>query len=116
LVTAFTYGFIGLGFHFLLKDKKKVGLKGYLGCGVVGVLVFDFITGVVATPLLFGGTFLQSFVGQIPFTALHLATTCAFILVVTPLLDKQVLTNKRLTDAKVVSYFRQLFPGTQLKG
>ena len=101
LVTGITYGLIGLGFHYFLKDKTKVGMKMYLGCGVLGVLVFDFITGVLATPLMFGMTFQAAFTGQIPFTAMHLLTTCAFILVVTPLLDKQVLLSVKLDDHRV---------------
>lgn len=101
VVTSFTYGFIGLFFHYYLKDKEKVGIKRYLGCGVLGVLVFDFITGVLATPLMFGMSLETAFIGQIPFTAMHLLTTCAFILVVTPLLDKQVLLNAKLDDNRV---------------
>lgn len=107
-VTAVTYGLIGLVYHFYLKDKDKVGIKLYLGCGVLGVLVFDFITGVLATPLLYGGTFMDSFIGQIPFTAMHLLSTSFFILIVTPLLDKNVLLNKKLDDNKVKSFFTNL--------
>ena len=78
-----------------------MGIKAYLGYGVIGVLVFDFVTGVLATPLLFGMTFAAAFIGQIPFTAMHLLTSSAFILIVTPLLDKQVLLNKRLDDSRI---------------
>jgi uncharacterized membrane protein len=97
-VTAVTYGLIGLVFHFYLKDKEKVGIKNYLACGVLGILVFDFITGVLATPLLYGGTFMESFIGQIPFTLMHLLTGSFFILIVTPILDKSILLNKELND------------------
>jgi uncharacterized membrane protein len=97
-VTAITYGMIGLVFHFYLKNKEKVGIKNYLMCGVVGILVFDFVTGVLATPLLYGGTFTESFIGQIPFTLVHLLTGCLFILIVTPILDRGVLLNKELDD------------------
>lgn len=109
IVDALTYGLIGLAFHYFLKDRKKAGIKTYLGCGVIGVLVFDFITGVVATPLLFGGTFYESFVGQIPFTALHLLTTSMFILVITPLLDKEVLLNSRLNDNNALAWLKQVY-------
>lgn len=108
IVTALTYGVIGLAFHYLLKDKEKIGLFTYLKGGVAGVLAFDFITGVVATPLLYPMSFMQAFFGQIPFTAMHLATTCAFILVVTPLLDKQVLLNKSLNDSEIRRMFASI--------
>ncbi len=107
-VTAVTYGLIGLAFRYFLKDRKNVNLKTYLGLGIVGVLVFDFITGVIATPFLFGGTFEESFVGQIPFTAMHLLTTCFFIIIVTPLLDKEVLLNRHLDDSRVLAFFSRL--------
>ncbi len=110
-VTGATYGLLGLLFHHLLKDKSDVGIKSYLGYGVLGVLVFDFVTGVLATPLMFGMTFEEAFIGQIPFTAMHLLTTCAFILVVTPLLDKQVLQNKSLADSRVKAFFARLVYG-----
>lgn len=109
VVTGLTYGFIGLFFHYYLKDREKVGIKRYLGCGIIGVLVFDFITGVLATPFMFGMSFEQAFIGQIPFTLRHLLTTSAFILVVTPLLDKQVLLNARLDDSKVKAFLSRLF-------
>lgn len=100
-VTAITYGTIGLAFHYFLKGKKDVGMKAYLGCGIVGVLFFDLVTGVMATPLLYGGTFEESFIGQIPFTLMHLATTVAFILIITPVLDRQVVLNAKLDDDRV---------------
>jgi uncharacterized membrane protein len=111
LVTATTYGTIGLAFHYRLKDKKSVGIKMYLGYGIIGVLVFDFVTGVLATPLLYGGTFEESLIGQIPFTAMHLLTSSFFILIVTPLLDREVLLNKRLSDNSARIWMARIFGG-----
>jgi hypothetical protein len=104
LLTGITYGLLGLAFHYLLKNRERVTMQEYLALGVLGVLVFDFITGVLATPLLFGGTFIESFLGQIPFTLMHLFSTVAYILVVTPILDRGVLLNKRLDDRKVSDF------------
>ncbi|MGA3020550.1 MAG: hypothetical protein ABSD68_01205 [Candidatus Micrarchaeales archaeon] len=114
LVTSITYGLLGLFFHRFLKEKDKVGLKTYLGCGALGVLAFDIVTGVLATPLLFGMTFEQALIGQIPFTALHLITTTAFIIVITPLLDKQVLLNKKLDDSNVRMFVSKLISRVNL--
>ncbi|MFA6419696.1 MAG: DUF6580 family putative transport protein [archaeon] len=113
LVTALTYAGLGLFFSRYMKkrieNKKNIGLKNYLGCGVLGVLIFDFVTGVLATPFMFGMSFEQAFVGQIPFTLLHLASVSAFIVVLVPILDRHVLENSHLDDVKVLAFFKSLF-------
>ncbi len=103
LVTALTYAGLGVIFHFYYKRREKVGLKTYLGSGIVGVLIYDFITGVVAGPAMFGMSFYQAFIGQIPFTAMHLISVSAFILVLTPFLDKNVVENPIFNDSKIVT-------------
>ncbi len=107
-VTAVTYGCIGLAFHFALRGRRGMGLIPYLGYGAVGVLAFDGITGVLMQPLMFGGTFYAALVGQIPFTAMHLLTSSIFILVVTPLLDREVLLNMRLDDTRIRNFLMGL--------
>lgn len=104
IVTAATYGGLAAAFFKYYKGFERISIKRYLGSGVLGVLVFDFITGVLATPLMFGMTFEQSFIGQIPFTLMHLGTVCFFILVITPILDKHILQNKSLEDQKFLSF------------
>lgn len=106
LVTASTYGFLGLLFHFVYKRMKKVKLRHYLGSGVVGVLIFDFVTGVVFGPAMFGIGYMQALIGQIPFTALHLLSVSAFILILTPLLDRAVISNPSLEDSAVLNRFK----------
>ena len=108
LITAVTYGVIGLAVHYFLKDQQKVGMRDYLALGTLGVLFFDLVTGVIATPLIYGGTFLDSLLGQIPFTVTHLLTTTIFIIVITPLLDKQVLLNKSLDDSRVSDFLARI--------
>jgi hypothetical protein len=111
-VTSITYGALGLIFHYLMKGREKVGISRYLGFGVLGVLLFDLVTGVIATPMLFPPmTFWEALVGQVPFTAMHLLTTSLFILIVTPLLDKQVLVNERLADNKILTSALRLVYG-----
>ncbi len=91
LVTAATYGLIGLGFSLaysaLAKRGHSIGVPAFLVSGVVGVLAFDFITGPVMSSALFHISFAQAFVGQIPFTIKHLASVSAYALVVSPVLD-----------------------------
>ncbi|MBN2066988.1 MAG: hypothetical protein JW744_00800 [Candidatus Diapherotrites archaeon] len=101
--TAFTYAGLGLLFHFTYRRIKVVKLKHYMGSGILGVLIFDFVTGVVLGPTMFGMSYLQALIGQIPFTAMHLITVSGFILILTPLLDRAVISNPALEDSTVVS-------------
>jgi hypothetical protein len=91
VVTAGTYGLLGLGFSFaysaLGKRGRRIGPATFLVSGVVGVLVFDFITGPILSSAMFRMSFAQAFVGQIPFTLKHLASVSAYTLVVSPSLD-----------------------------
>jgi len=113
IATSVTYGALGLFFYFFYqkrtKAKKKIGIKTYLGSGVFGVLVFDFFTGVIAMPLIFGYTFFEAFIGQIPFTLMHLATVSGYILIITPLLDKHLLSNPILDDTSVLNALKGIF-------
>jgi len=114
IATSATYGALGLFFYFyykkLTKAKKKIGLKTYLGSGVFGVLVFDFVTGVLMMPLLFGYTFVQAFIGQIPFTLLHLATVAGYTIILTPLLDKHLMQNPAIDGRKLLESLARMFP------
>ena len=105
IITSVTYGGLGLLFMHIYRKKKKVGLKTYFFSGIFGVLIFDFITGVLATPLMFGMSFEQAFLGQIPFTLMHLVTVGIFTLVITPLLDKQLMENPHLDDLYIKNFF-----------
>jgi hypothetical protein len=90
-VTAGTYGLLGLGFSFaysaLGKRGRRIGPATFLVSGIVGVLVFDFITGPILSSAMFRMSFAQAFVGQVPFTLKHLASVSAYTLVVSPALD-----------------------------
>jgi len=100
-ITALTYAGLGILFHQIYKNKKKINLKTYLGSGILGVLIFDFITGPVMSSWMFQMSFETAFIGQIPFTLLHLASVSAFIVILTPLLDVHLVNSKQLEDSKV---------------
>jgi len=107
IVTAGTYALLGLFFsNYYFKDKK-IGLLKYLKAGALGVLVFDFITGPLMSSWMFGMTFGEAFIGQIPFTIMHLVTVGAYIIVIVPLLDKHLLENPKLADTAVLNYLKQ---------
>jgi hypothetical protein len=102
IVTGVTYGLLGIAFHFAYGKIKKFSVWTYIGSGVAGVLAFDFITGPIASSLMFGMPFWAALAGQVPFTLLHLASTTFFVAVLTPLLDRTIVGNERLSDAKVL--------------
>jgi hypothetical protein len=89
-VTAGTYGLLGLAFssayRALARRGHAVGVATFVVSGVVGVLLFDFITGPILSSVMFGMSFGQAFVGQIPFTLKHLASVSAYTLMVSPAL------------------------------
>jgi hypothetical protein len=91
LVTAGTYGLIGLGFSSLYSKRaahgRVVGRGTFFLSGIAGVLVFDFITGPLMSSALFQMSFAQAFVGQVPFTIKHLVSVSLYAVVVSPLLD-----------------------------
>ena len=91
LVTAGTYGTLGLGFSFLYKALAErgrvVGPMTFLLSGIAGVLVFDFVTGPILSSALFPMSFAQAFVGQIPFTLKHLVSVSIYAVVISPLVD-----------------------------
>lgn len=89
-VTAATYGLVGLLFHAYFKRKKEVGLKTYAQSSVIGVLVFDSITGPLMSSHLFKMPFSVAFLGQIPFTLLHLASAVSITVLLAPVLDPAI--------------------------
>ncbi|MDO8633665.1 MAG: hypothetical protein Q7K34_00025 [archaeon] len=87
--TAIAYTAIAIGAHFYFKNRKKMSMKTYLGTGIAGILFFDFVTGVLFGPTMFGVPIQAAFLGQIPFTLLHIASASAYIALIVPFLDKQ---------------------------
>ena len=99
---------LAIMFHFTYKKIGTVKLRHYLGSGIVGVLIFDFVTGVVAGPAMFGMNIAQAAIGQIPFTVMHLLTVTFFVLLITPILDRTVINNPVLEDTTVINKLKFL--------
>lgn len=80
VIDATAYGMVGVLFSIVLQNGH-LSLGRYLQCAVVGVLFYDGVTGLVCGPLCFGQSLQDAFVGQIPFTIMHLCGvivwTCA---------------------------------------
>ena len=101
IVTAVTYAGLGIAFNRFYRGRT-ITMKTYLLSGVAGVLIFDFITGPIASSFMFNMPFWVAFAGQIPFTALHLGSVSFFVFFLVPLLDKQLVNNSQLEDAPLM--------------
>jgi len=99
-ITAVTYGALGIVAFFFFKSRESK-ITNYLGFGIVGTILYDAVTGLSIGPLMFGQSFMEAFVGQIPFTAMHLLGTVIFSVVVSPALYRWVVANEAL-DAEVL--------------
>ena len=95
LVTALSYGALGIASRAYFKHRAASRLN-FVGFGIVATLLYDAATGLTIGPLFDGQSFAVAFVGQIPFTALHLLGTIIFALVLSPALYRWVVENKAL--------------------
>ena len=101
LVTAFSYGLIGLGSVYYFRNRS--GWKNYALYAIIATLVYDLITGVLLGPALFGMSFTVALVGQIPFTVMHLLGNTSFAIVLSPVLERWLVKNEEsLTVSKVL--------------
>jgi uncharacterized membrane protein len=97
LVTAFAYGFLGLGAQYYFKNRS--GWKNYALYAVVATILYDIVTGLTIGPLFFHQSFIVSFTGQIPFTVLHLLGNVSFAIVLSPVIEKWLVTASVKTTA-----------------
>lgn len=108
LVTATTYGLLGMMSGFYLK-KKTNKIRHYIGFAIVGTIIYDAITGIGIGMLFFNQTFMVTFIGQIPFTLYHLAGNIVLAATVSPLLYKWVIDNPDLETEPVIAKIRTIF-------
>jgi hypothetical protein len=57
------------------------------------VLLFDFITGPIMSSYMFRLPFEVALAGQIPFTAMHLASAVALTSIIAPVVDPELRLN-----------------------
>lgn len=91
-VTAFAYGFLGVWAYYYFKNRES-NIKNYVTFGVLGTILYDAVTGLSVGPLFFGQSFVSAFVGQIPFTLMHLGGTVFFAIALSPALYRWVVIN-----------------------
>ncbi|MEK7588318.1 MAG: hypothetical protein AAB438_00690 [Patescibacteria group bacterium] len=104
-VTAGTYGVLGLWAYFFFK-KREMKKLNYVKFAVLGTLFFDAVTGLSIGPLFFGQSFIEAFLGQIPFTLMHLAGNITFAIIISPLIYKYIIENKKFEHEAIVNVFR----------
>lgn len=110
IITAVTYGLIGLGFSFYLKRKTTVGIRTYAGSAVVGILFFDIITGPLTSTFIFQMPFEWAVLGQIPFTIAHLISGVALTVLISPIVDPALRRNS------VLGWLQTKFPRNAFVG
>ncbi len=91
-ITAIVYGLIGYGASVYFKNRS--GWRNYAIYAIFATIVYDVLTGLTIGPLFFHQSFMVSLVGQIPFTVLHLLGNVSFAIVISPVIEKWILSEK----------------------
>ncbi|MCE9517539.1 hypothetical protein K8Q96_00885 [Candidatus Nomurabacteria bacterium] len=94
LITATTYGLLGLWATLYFKNRKNSSWN-YAKFAVMGTLAYDAITGLSIGPLFFQQSFMVALIGQIPFTIIHLIGNISFALVLSPLIYRLVNSTQK---------------------
>jgi hypothetical protein len=107
-LTAFSYTLIVILFGIISKSIKFMTLKKYISATILGVLIFDIITGPIMSTVLFGIPIAISTVGQIPFTIFHLISAVTYTIILTPFLDPDVAKQRIKVTAYISSSIKKL--------
>lgn len=103
LVTALSYGFIGLGAQYYFKNRS--GMMSYASYAIIATILYDAVTGLTIGPLFFHQSFMVSLVGQIPFTLLHLLGNVSFAIVLSPVIERWLIKKEeKVAVLKNVSF------------
>jgi len=102
--TVGAYGVLGLLSASYFKQNKPArphneGAGGtnkwsYVRFAIFGTLFFDAFTGLTIGPIFFHQSFIQSLMGQIPFTTLHLMGNVIFAFFLSPMIYKNLIKKK----------------------
>ncbi|MFA5932322.1 MAG: hypothetical protein WC793_03015 [Candidatus Paceibacterota bacterium] len=102
--TVFAYGVLGLWSANYFK-KQKSNSWSFVRFAIIGTLFFDAITGLTVGPIFFHQSFMQSLVGQIPFTALHLLGNITFALILSPAIYHSLIRKKKKEGPSFINTF-----------
>lgn len=98
IITAIAYGLLGIGASYYFKNRT--GWKNYAMYAFIGTIIYDAVTGLTIGPLFFHQSFITSLVGQIPFTAMHLLGNISFAIVLSPVIEKWIVTERESVIVK----------------
>lgn len=87
--------------YFRSRESSPVN---YLKFAFFSTIFFDLTTGLTVGPILFGQSLMSAFVGQIPFTLLHLAGNLTFAYFLSPIIYK-FISKERASVGHPVSVF-----------
>lgn len=104
-ITAIAYGLIGVWAAVYFRNRKNSSWN-YAKFAIMGTLLFDIVTGLSVGPLFFNQPLMQALVGQIPFTAMHLVGNVGFAVILSPVLYRYVIENKKLETASIFSFIK----------
>lgn len=94
-VTAGAFGLLGVLASFFFKNREG-NMKNFVFFGIAGTLFYDAITGLTIGPIFWGQSFVEAFIGQIPFTLYHLSGNIVFSAAISPLIHRWVTGNEKL--------------------
>ncbi len=103
LLTVTGYALLGIFAGIYFKKVKGNSRMNYVIFAIIGTIFYDAITGLTVGPLFFGQTFMSALIGQIPFTAYHLAGNIVLAVVVSPLVERWLVENPKLETTSLVS-------------
>ena len=103
--TALIYGLVGSGLSLWLRTRPPTVWNFVLG-SVAGTLAFDVLTAALG-PLQGMQGWAEAYLLQIPFTLRHLAGNVLLAAVVSPLLFKWIVGNRRLCADVVLRRLRR---------
>jgi uncharacterized membrane protein len=97
LVTATTYGVVGLGAAAFFKNREA-NRRNFVSYAVISTLFYDAVTGLSIGPLFFHQSFTVALSGQVLFTALHLCGNIIFAFLVSPAIYGLLTERHRRTS------------------
>lgn len=103
-ITAVAYGLLAIWAGFYFKNKANNSWN-YAKFAVMGTLAYDIVTGLSIGPIFFQQPFMTALIGQIPFTALHLIGNVCFAVVLSPLIYRFIIENKKFESASLLMVF-----------
>jgi len=106
-ITALTYGVLGIASAFYFK-KFKANALNYGIFAVIGTIFYDAITGLGIGPLLYGQPFMEALIGQIPFTAWHLAGNVTLAVFLSPTIHRWIISNEKIEFPYIINRVKRL--------